>query len=312
MLKNFLSGGFGGALLEVKRVCGYHVVDQQFGRTGICLVAAGHPFDLIKVRLQTMKVVPGQEPPYRGAMDCARKIVAAEGFRGLYRGMAAPLTGVTPIFAVAFWGYDLGKQMIMSAKGLKSKDELTLMDFAVAGAISAVPTTAIMTPGERIKCVLQIQSAENARFKGPMDVARHLVRTEGWSSLFRGTAATLLRDGSGSMAYFAVYEWIKRTLTPPDSKQMSPVSVMLGGGFAGVCNWIVAIPADVIKSRIQTAEGAEIGKGIIQHARELMANEGGVFALYKGAGPAMLRAFPANAACFLGVEVAMQFLNKLF
>ena len=29
--------------------------------------------------------------------------------RGLYRGMSAPLVGVTPIFATCFWGYDMGK-----------------------------------------------------------------------------------------------------------------------------------------------------------------------------------------------------------
>jgi solute carrier family 25 (mitochondrial carnitine/acylcarnitine transporter), member 20/29 len=34
-------------------------------------------------------------------------------------------------------------------------------------------------------------------------------------------------------------------------------------------------------------------------------------ALYKGLGPALIRAFPANAACFLGVEVAKTLLNRL-
>ena len=37
--------------------------------------------------------------------------------------------------------------------------------------------------------------------------------------------------------------------------------------------------------------------------------EDGVGALFKGLGPAMLRAFPANAACFLGREVCLKFLN---
>lgn len=39
-----------------------------------------------------------------------------------------------------------------------------------------------------------------------------------------------------------------------------------------------------------------------------MKNEGPL-ALYKGITPVMLRAFPANAACFIGLEVAMKFLN---
>ena len=40
---------------------------------------AGQPFDLVKVRLQTMVTKPGQTPPYTGAMDVLRKTLAAEG-----------------------------------------------------------------------------------------------------------------------------------------------------------------------------------------------------------------------------------------
>ena len=58
----------------------------------------GHPFDLIKVRLQT-----AEKGVYTGALDVAKKSLARDGFRGLYRGVTAPLIGVTPMFAVSFW-----------------------------------------------------------------------------------------------------------------------------------------------------------------------------------------------------------------
>jgi len=41
----------------------------------------------------------------------------------------------------------------------------------------------------------------------------------------------------------------------------------------------------------------------------ILIREEGVTALYKGITPVMLRAFPANAACFMGFEVCMSFLN---
>jgi solute carrier family 25 carnitine/acylcarnitine transporter 20/29 len=51
-----------------------------------------------KVRLQTMpEVKPGESPLYKGTLDCAKKTIAREGFLGLYKGMAAPLVGVTPM-----------------------------------------------------------------------------------------------------------------------------------------------------------------------------------------------------------------------
>jgi solute carrier family 25 (mitochondrial carnitine/acylcarnitine transporter), member 20/29 len=225
--------------------------------------------------------------------------------------MTAPLVGVTPIFAVCFWGYDLGKQWMKSIRGVATDKELSLVDIGIAGGFSAVPTTAIMAPGERIKCVMQVEPAGSERFKGgASDVVKHILREGGVRSLYRGTMATLWRDGTGSVAYFGVYEWLKRTLTP-EGAALSPLAVVMAGGFAGVCNWIVAIPFDVIKSRIQTAEGAEAAKGMVTHAKEMLAKEG-IVSLYRGAGPAMLRAFPANAACFLGVELSLSFLNKLF
>ena len=38
----------------------------------------------------------------------------SQGFRGLYKGVPAPLVGVTPLFALSFYGYGLGKQLQMA------------------------------------------------------------------------------------------------------------------------------------------------------------------------------------------------------
>ena len=46
---------------------------------GICLVFAGHPLDTIKARLQTMKVIPGQPPPFKSAFDCFTQTINREG-----------------------------------------------------------------------------------------------------------------------------------------------------------------------------------------------------------------------------------------
>jgi len=101
----------------------------------------------------------------------------------------------------------------------------------------------------------------------------------------------------------------KKQLTPVGST-LSPLAIVTAGGLAGIANWAVAIPADVIKTRLQTApEGTY--KGTMDCLLQLLRNEG-PRALFKGLGPAMVRAFPANAACFLGVEVARKALDKAF
>lgn len=70
-LRSFAAGGFGG----------------------VCAVVVGHPFDLVKVRLQT-----AEKGLYSSAIDVVRKSVARDGLaRGLYAGVSAPLVGVTPM-----------------------------------------------------------------------------------------------------------------------------------------------------------------------------------------------------------------------
>ncbi|XP_064114265.1 mitochondrial carnitine/acylcarnitine carrier protein-like isoform X2 [Macrobrachium nipponense] len=286
--KDFLAGGFGG----------------------MCLVAAGHPLDTIKVRLQTQpKPEPGQKPLYLGTWDCALKTVRNEGFLGLYKGMAAPLIGVTPMFAVCFLGFGIGKKLQQ-----KDPDEaLTAVQLFNAGMLSGVFTTAIMTPGERVKCLLQVQAAGTGPklYNGPLDVVKVLYREGGIRSIYKGTCATLLRDVPASGMYFMTYEWLKRTLAPEGkSGDLSPMRVIVAGGLAGMFNWLVAIGPDVLKSRLQTAPEGKYPHGIRSVFMDIMKNEG-PSALFKGAAPVMIRAFPANAACFLGYEVAMKFLNYI-
>ena len=61
-----------------------------------------------------------------------------------------------------------------------------------------------------------------------------------------------------SAAYFGSYEIIQRSLVPAggDRSDLSISKTIFAGGLAGVFNWIVGIPPDVVKSRLQTGEDA--------------------------------------------------------
>lgn len=288
-VKEFLAGGFGGS----------------------CLVLVGHPLDTIKVRLQTMPdVKPGQAPLYTGTFDCARKIVAHEGFSGLYKGMAAPLVGVTPMYAICFLGFGVGKSLQTPSK---PNGEYSLGQIFTSGLMAGVFTTGIMAPGERIKCLLQIQSGSGGekKYNGAVDCAKKLYQQGGIRSVYKGTVATLLRDMPASGVYFATYEWLKKVVADPNNPgSLSPLRTIFAGGMAGIFNWCVALPVDVGKSRYQTAPEGKY-KNLMEVYKELIQKDG-VRAFYKGATPVILRAFPANAACFLGYELAIKFLNQMY
>ncbi|KAK7866013.1 hypothetical protein R5R35_008528 [Gryllus longicercus] len=285
-LKYFLCGGFGG----------------------MCTVVVGHPFDTVKVRVQTMpKPRPGEKPLYTGTLDCAKKTLAAEGIRGLYKGMGAPFVIVVPIFSIRFFGFGIAKKIQNYQNA-----PLSLPQLYGTGALSGLFTTVAMTPGERVKCLLQIQRLEKGppKYSGPTDVIKKLYEEGGIRRVYKGTGATLLRDIPSTGMYLMTYESLKRKFTPqePDAGGPSAGHTILAGGLAGVAYWTVGIPADVLKSRVQAAGIGMYERGVRDALPELLRQDG-VRGLYKGSLAVLLRAFPANAACFLGFEFFMKILN---
>ncbi|KAM9786263.1 mitochondrial carnitine/acylcarnitine carrier protein-like [Neosynchiropus ocellatus] len=285
-LKNLMAGGVGGA----------------------CLLLAGHPLDTIKVRLQTQPKASAQYVLYTGAYDCFRKTISKEGVLGLYKGLGAPLAGVAPMMAISFFGFGLGKQLQQTDPGTP----LTHTQIFLSGCLAGVFTTVIVAPGERIKCLLQVQAgSDKSKYSGPMDCAVRLYKEQGIRSVYKGTVLTLIRDVPSNGLYFLTYEYLKNFLTPEGQSvsQLSTPKILLAGGMAGVLNWTIALPPDVLKSNFQTAADGKY-TGLVDVLRTLLREEG-PRGLYKGFNAVFLRAFPANAACFLGFEVALKGLDWL-
>lgn len=221
---------------------------------------------------------------------------------------------------MSFWGYDVGKNLVRNFSTVEDPSgRLSIAQVSAAGFFSAIPMTAITAPFERVKVLLQIQGqklkpGEKPKYSGGVDVVRQLYKEGGIRSVFRGSAATLARDGPGSAAYFATYEYIKRRLTPVDPAtgkpqgELSLTAITCAGAAAGVAMWIPVFPVDTVKSRLQTMDGNPTVGGVIKG----LYGKGGVKAFFPGFGPAIARAVPANAATFLGVELAHQAMNKVF
>jgi solute carrier family 25 carnitine/acylcarnitine transporter 20/29 len=282
-LKSFLSGGVGG----------------------ICVVLVGHPLDLIKVRMQTAGAAAAAS---QSVVSMFSTTFRTEGIRGLYRGVSAPLTAVTPLFAVSFWGYDMGQRLVRWTTN--KEGNLTLVDKCFAGGFSALPCTVLMAPSERIKVLLQTNPG---KYSGMTECAKAVYQQGGMKGVFKGTLLTLYRDIPGSVAWFGTYEAVKLGMVQvqnvPDVSKLSPLAVLFAGGMAGMACWVVSIPADVLKSRFQSApEGTY--KNVAHVYTSLMQKEGPA-ALFTGIRPALIRAFPANAACFFGMEVARKALAFL-
>lgn len=281
------------------------------GVGGVCTVVVGHPLDTVKVRLMT-----DTKREFKGMVDCLKQTVARGGLTSLYAGMGAPVVFVTPLYAVYFAGFDFGKRMAMRFEDVHCVGDISAGGMMFAGGFSALPGTLVMVPGDLVKVKLQVEKNKPAleqRFHDPVSCIKAVVKQNGVRGMWKGLGLTLLRDIPSTAANFASYELMKREMakTPllrGQDGSISSVAIVVAGGLAGVANWIIAVPPDVVKSRLQSAPEGTYPGGARQVLRELVREEGWL-GLTRGMAPAVSRAFPANGACFLGLEVSRKLLD---
>jgi solute carrier family 25 carnitine/acylcarnitine transporter 20/29 len=287
-LKSFLAGWAGGA--------------------GI--LAVGHPFDTVKVRLQDMpKPKPGEAPLYKGALDCAMQTIKKEGFFGLYKGVIGPFWSMGPVFALYFLAYDTAENAIRQLTGNTgpNKKNLSFPQILLCAGFTGVVGTSVCSPAELLKIRQQTAMARglDSSFMGAV---KGLYAEGGARAFYTGALSTMIRDVPGSMGWFGGYEVAKIALCE-DPKHPTATQALVAGGCGGLGNWVIALPLDCIKTKIQATRGGGLTWG---GAVKNIMSEGGVLAFYRGFAPIMLRAFPANAACFCCKEMAVKGLNKVF
>ena len=115
-------------------------------------------------------------------------------------------------------------------------------------------------PSEVLKTRLQLQGRYNNPFfksgynyKSTAHAARTIIRQEGFSALFYGYKATILRDLPFSALQFAFYEqgqtWAREW---KKSRDIGLPLELLTGAAAGGLSGVITCPLDVVKTRIQT------------------------------------------------------------
>ncbi|CAD5121624.1 DgyrCDS10118 [Dimorphilus gyrociliatus] len=265
---------------------------------GITGVIVGHPFDTVKVRLQTQNPII-----YKGTFDCFAQIIKKESFIGLYKGIAPPLCGLTAINAIVF-----GVQGNVQRR-LPKPNSLTA--HYLAGAVAGFSQCVICSPMELVKTRLQVQGQGQSRkikqtlYKNSYDCLVKIFKKEGIKGVYRGFWLTTLRETPSFGVYFASYEKFCRIGNP---SEVGTMQLLLSGGTAGMCSWIVTYPFDVIKSRVQADVRNEY-KGLVDCFRKSIASEGWLV-LTKGLGSTLLRAFPVNATTFATVTYVFRFASR--
>ncbi|KAL3937794.1 MAG: hypothetical protein SGBAC_007174 [Bacillariaceae sp.] len=282
---------------------------------GFVVKVLDHPFDTIKVLLQTQST---QSPTYRNAWHCLQSTVQSEaGFSSLYRGISSPLLGSMAENAIVFWGYSHCK----AALGESPQHQLSLGELALAGGGAGLLVPLVNTPVELVKCRLQVQSAAEvavdgaaaARFqqyKGPIDVIVQTIKNEGlFRGLYKGNLLTLAREVPGNFVWYGTYETVCHYMIPEGGTKadLGPATHMLGGAMAGAGYWTAFYPADTVKSMIQTTT-SDKPSGMLE-SFAIIYKQQGIRGLYRGWGVTVARAAPGHGLIFVVYEYTQKLLK---
>lgn len=270
--------------------------------SGVAKLVVGHPFDTLKVRLQT----EGGYGRFRGPLHCLTTTVRTEGLRALYKGAALPLFGWSLIDTVMVGAYLNTRRWLGEGAGR----QLSIPEIALAGMVGGWTSVAIVTPIEQVKARLQVQYADptTQKYKGPIDCIRKVVKEGGVLGLYKGFWGTVyFRTFCG--VYFASYEYTKREFQKR-ANWMTPIIMnFLCGGIAATALWSLSYPFDVIKNRMATQpDGPDRPyKSVRECVTKIYQSEGWI-GFWRGFTPCMLRSFPTNGAAFVAIELVNKYL----
>lgn len=269
----------------------------------------GHPFDTIKVRLQTT-------PPSRfsGPLACLLSTLRHEGPLALYKGATPPLIGWMFMDSVMLGSLAVYRRLLHTHL-FPGADVLPTYGHGLAGVMAGATVSFVAAPVEHVKARLQVQYAagkEGRMYAGPVDCVRRVWRWHGVRGVYHGLGATMLFR-SFFFFWWGSYDVFSRWLGG-NTGWSAPVVNFWAGGLSAQVFWITSYPSDVVKQRVMTDPlGGGLGDGVRRFPRwrdaaRAVYAERGWRGYWRGFLPCFLRAFPANAMALVAFEGVMRTL----
>jgi len=172
-----------------------------------------------------------------------------------------------------------------------------LKNFLAGGIAAAISKTAV-APIERVKLLLQTQDAnpkiasgEIPRYTGVINCFTRVSKEQGFSSLWRGNLANVIRYFPTQAFNFAFKDFFKSLFPRYDKKKQFWQffgTQLASGGLAGAASLMIVYPLDFARTRLAADVGGGKGStqgrefnGLVDCIKKVTA-KGGPGALYNG------------------------------
>ena len=154
-----------------------------------------------------MQVQPGE---FNSAVHCFRKTVSIEGITALWRGSFPALVGAVSENAVAF-GVNGALRRILDSKVTSEPTTASPYKPFVNGSITGFFSAFVLCPADVVKCRSQLSRATGGTGHF-LDIVKSTVAKDGFSGLYTGISAQILRDIPFYCFFFGTYELSCRIL----------------------------------------------------------------------------------------------------
>jgi len=281
---------------------------ENFALSGAAAVISktvAAPIERVKLMIQNqdeMLKTGALKEPYKGPIDCFRRVIAEEGVMPLWRGNAANCLRYFPTQALNFMFKERIKQVFKKNKsdGFVTKLGKNVAAGGSAGALSLLFVYSLDYARTRLANDLKStkKGGGDRQYSGLVDVYRQTLKSDGVAGLYRGFVISCVGIVVYRGFYFGLFDTI-RPLLP----EQAPFVVTFGVGYAvTVSAGLLSYPIDTIRRRMMMTSGQAVKySGSMDAAAQILRNEGAT-SFFKGAGANILRGM-AGAGTLAGFDV---------
>ncbi|ESW16192.1 hypothetical protein PHAVU_007G136400 [Phaseolus vulgaris] len=181
------------------------------GASGVVAQIIASPADLVKVRMQAdgQRMNQGHQPRYSGPFDALNKIVRAEGFRGLWKGVFPNIQRAFLVNMGELACYDHAKQFVIRSRIADDN----VYAHTLASIISGLAATSLSCPADVVKTRMMNQAAKKegkVLYNSSYDCLVKTVKVEGTRALWKGFFPTWARLGPWQFVFWVSYEKFRK------------------------------------------------------------------------------------------------------
>ncbi|XP_055836090.1 probable mitochondrial adenine nucleotide transporter BTL3 [Solanum dulcamara] len=263
-------------------------------------------------RLKLEYIVRGEQ---KQLLELIKTIAASQGLRGFWKGNLVNILRTAPFKAVNFCAFDTYRKQLLRLSG---NEETTNAERFVAGAAAGVTATVMCLPLDTIRTKLVARGGE--ALGGVVGAFQHVIRTEGFFSLYKGLVPSILSMAPAAAVFYGVYDILKSAylhspegrkrieymkvqgaeLNAFDQLELGPMRTLLHGAIAGACAEAATYPFEVIRRQLQLQGRASKLSALATCAK--IIEHGGVPALYAGLIPSLLQVLPSASISYFVYE----------